>query len=89
MRQRADVVFLRLKVAVFVDGCFWHQCPIHGTSPKQNGSWWAAKLAANSERDRRSRRRLKEAGWTVVQVWEHEAPAQAAIRIKQAISSHD
>ncbi len=69
---RPDFIFPKLKLAVFVDGCFWHGCPKHGTKPKQNASFWAKKLAANKARDRLVTRRLRAAGWRVVRVWEHE-----------------
>lgn len=71
-RRRADIVFSRLRVAVFVDGCFWHGCPEHGTIPSSNRAWWIAKLKGNVDRDRDTDRQLQEAGWTVVRVWEHE-----------------
>lgn len=85
MRRRADIVFTRAKVAVFVDGCFWHRCPDHATVPKSNRAWWRAKLEANVLRDRDTDRRLLETGWTVVRVWEHENPVSAADRIEYAI----
>jgi DNA mismatch endonuclease (patch repair protein) len=72
IRRRADIVFTRVRTAVFVDGCFWHSCPLHATVPKANREWWVAKLAANVERDRATDRRLEEAGWSVRRVWEHE-----------------
>jgi DNA mismatch endonuclease (patch repair protein) len=78
---RPDVVFTRARIACFVDGCFWHACPDHGTLPKNNRDWWQAKLAANVERDRRKDRELTGAGWVVVHVWEHEDPSAAAVRI--------
>ena len=78
MRRRADLVFPRLKVAVYVDGCFWHSCPQHATVSKNNQDWWVAKLAGNVTRDRDTDTRLTEAGWRVVRVWEHEDPAVAA-----------
>lgn len=83
--SRADVVFVTAKVAVFVDGCFWHSCPIHRTRPKANAKWWAAKLAANRRRDARANRQLKKAGWHVERVWEHETPAAAAARIAKIV----
>jgi DNA mismatch endonuclease (patch repair protein) len=86
LRREADVVFTRARVAVFVDGCFWHGCPQHGTSPKANGEWWAAKLEANRERDLDTNVRLAEAGWTAVRVWEHEDPAAAAQRVFEAVA---
>jgi DNA mismatch endonuclease (patch repair protein) len=85
VRREADVVFTRARVAVFVDGCFWHRCPDHATHPKNNGPWWEAKLAANAARDLDTDRRLAEAGWQVVRIWEHEDPAVAAVRVAEAV----
>jgi DNA mismatch endonuclease (patch repair protein) len=68
---RPDFVFPGRRVAVFVDGCFWHGCPLHGTRPKANAAFWRRKLATNRARDRRDGRRLARAGWKVVRVWEH------------------
>jgi len=87
MRRRADLVFPRHRVAVYVDGCFWHSCPQHATFPKNNAEWWAAKLAANVQRDRDTDERLQTAGWTVVRVWEHEDPITAATRVEAVLSS--
>lgn len=84
-RRRVDVVFTRARVAVFIDGCFWHRCPIHSTLPKANAAWWLAKLDANVERDRRTDRDLEMAGWVVVRVWEHEDPVVAADRIESVV----
>jgi len=86
-RRRADLVFRGPKVAVFIDGCFWHACPEHATFPKSNREWWADKLAANFARDRDTDRRLAEAGWRVVRVWEHVAPSDAA-RIVERVLRH-
>ena len=77
-----DIAFTRARVAVFVDGCFWHQCPEHGVMPKANREWWRAKLEGNTERDRRKDRALLELGWLPVHVWEHEDAAGAASRIR-------
>jgi DNA mismatch endonuclease (patch repair protein) len=85
LRREADLVFAGPRVAVFVDGCFWHCCPEHATSPRANRAWWAAKLAANVERDRDTDRRLAEEGWRVVRVWEHEDPARAAARVAEVV----
>ncbi len=87
-RRRADLVFTRARVAVFVDGCFWHGCPIHATAPKSNAAWWEEKLAANVRRDRDTEARLEAAGWHVVRVWEHEDPEEAAERIVAAVDAH-
>ena len=82
LRARGDLVFTRARVVVFVDGCFWHRCPQHATSPRHNGVWWQAKLDANVARDRATDRRLAEAGWRVVRIWEHEAPDAAVATIR-------
>lgn len=82
MRRRADIVFTRQRVAVFVDGCFWHCCPMHATWPKNNAAWWRAKLETNQRRDRDTDRRLSEAGWGVVRIWEHEDALAAVDRIE-------
>lgn len=74
-------MFTRTKVAVFVDGCFWHGCPEHGLQPKTNADWWRAKLERNQERDQDTDRRLREAGWLPIRVWEHEDPTEAAERV--------
>ena len=79
--RTADVVFPSSRLAVFLDGCFWHGCPIHGTWPKRNGDWWRAKIEANQQRDRNTDERLAALGWRVVRVWEHEEPTEAAARI--------
>jgi DNA mismatch endonuclease (patch repair protein) len=87
LRVRVDVAFPRAKVAVFVDGCFWHSCPTHGTQPRANKSFWAAKLKRNVERDRRVDQALAEAGWSVVRVWEHEPPEDAAKDIERIVAA--
>src|SRR6266545_3167916 len=74
-RRRADVVFLGSQTAVFVDGCFWHGCPEHRALPRANESWWRAKINRNRERDAETDARLRDAGWAVIRVWEHEDPA--------------
>ena len=83
------MVFTRRRVAVFVDGCFWHGCPEHGSWPKANASWWREKIEANTERDRRVTERLESAGWTVIRIWEHEDPEAAADRIEKAVREDD
>ncbi|MFI7490794.1 very short patch repair endonuclease [Micromonospora echinaurantiaca] len=85
-RRRADVVFTRAKVAVFVDGCFWHRCPTHGIAPKHNGQWWQEKLDRNVARDREVDALLERQGWLVMRVWEHEQMQAAAERIGRAVS---
>ena len=85
-RRRADIVFTGRRVAVFVDGCFWHGCPQHGTIPRTNRAWWLAKIRANRERDHDTDRQLIAAGWAVVRVWEHEDVEEAVSRIKRVLN---
>ncbi|HKG38389.1 MAG TPA: very short patch repair endonuclease [Conexibacter sp.] len=85
VRCRADVVFPTARVVVFVDGCFWHRCPQHGTSPSTNSAYWQAKLDRNVARDRRNEEGLAACGWTVIRVWEHEGPERAAARVEQVV----
>lgn len=84
-RRVADVVFVGLRVAVFVDGCFWHGCPQHATWPKQNAEFWRLKILANQERDCDTDARLRAGGWKGVRVWAHEAPSKAASRIAKVV----
>jgi DNA mismatch endonuclease, patch repair protein len=83
--SRADLVFGPARVAVYVDGCFWHSCPEHGTMPRSNEAWWQEKLARNRERDAETDRALAAAGWSVVRIWEHEDPIQAADRVEATV----
>jgi DNA mismatch endonuclease (patch repair protein) len=85
LRCTADIVFPRRRVAVFVDGCFWHSCPTHGSSPKANSAWWRVKLDANVARDRRNDEALSEAGWTVLRMWAHLEVAEMADRVVAAV----
>ena len=85
LRRTADLVFTRRRIAVFVDGCFWHGCPDHHTTARTNAAYWAEKVRANRERDADTDRRLGEAGWTVLRFWEHEEPAAVAERIVAAV----
>jgi DNA mismatch endonuclease (patch repair protein) len=71
-RRTIDVAFPKARVAVFLDGCFWHGCPLHQTFPKRNASWWREKIAANQDRDADTGRRLSANGWEVLRFWEHE-----------------
>ena len=89
LRRRADVVFVRRRIAVFVDGCFWHGCDRHGTRPTTNSTYWNAKIARNVSRDVETRGYLEEAGWTVVRVWEHEESIVAADRIEALVRDAD
>ncbi len=86
LRRRSDIVFTRARVVVFVDGCFWHGCPEHGTWPKQNADWWREKIEANQRRDRDTDARLRAVGWTVIRVWEHDDPIRAAEHITGIVS---
>lgn len=84
-RRTIDIAFPRRRVAVFVDGCFWHSCPIHASAPKQNAEWWERKLAANRRRDETTDAFLRSHGWTVIRVWEHEDPPSACARVLSAL----
>jgi DNA mismatch endonuclease (patch repair protein) len=75
---RPDIAFTRVRLAVFVDGCFWHLCPVHAVLPKNNAQWWQNKLHRNVERDREKDAALAEIGWEVIHIWEHEGSAEAA-----------
>lgn len=77
-RRRVDVVFGPARVAVFVDGCFWHGCPEHGTLPRSNATYWREKIEANRARDADTNARLEREGWAVVRLWEHEDMAERA-----------
>ena len=83
LTMRPDVVFTRAKVAVFVDGCFWHSCPVHGTTPRRNADYWLPKLSRNVQRDQAQVAALRAAGWTPVRIWEH-APLAESVRTVQA-----
>jgi DNA mismatch endonuclease, patch repair protein len=86
-RVRPDIAFTSRKVAVFVDGCFWHACPDHGTKPKSNEWYWSPKLAGNVERDRAADEALAQAGWTVVRLWEHIPLDDAVAAVVTAVGS--
>lgn len=81
-RRRADIVFTRQKLAIFIDGCFWHSCPIHGSIPKKNRGWWVAKLQGNVQRDRDTDTHLRNLGWNVLRIWEHQKPLEAVQQIE-------
>lgn len=84
-RVRPDVVFTRQRVAIFVDGCFWHSCPEHGAAPRVNTGYWNPKLERNQQRDRENTEALESAGWTVVRIWEHEGANVGAARVVAAV----
>lgn len=84
---RADIVFTRQRVAVFVDGCFWHMCPLHGNLPGgKNANYWRGKLMGNVERDRLNDAALQRAGWTVVRIWEHVPTVDAVEAVMSALA---
>jgi len=85
VRRRADLVFGPARVAVFVDGCFWHGCPVHATWPKNNAEFWREKIETNRLRDQDTDRRLTAAGWEVVRVWEHEDLDEVANRLERIV----
>ncbi|WP_420734596.1 very short patch repair endonuclease [Brevibacterium luteolum] len=87
-RVRPDIVFTRRRVAVFVDGCFWHCCPDHGSKPKTNSIFWHEKLERNAQRDVRTNKILANAGWRVIRIWEHEDPDFATELVIEAIQQH-
>ena len=86
-RRTVDIAFTRARVAVFVDGCFWHACPVHGTSPTANGEWWGNKLAGNAARDRDTDIALAVAGWSVLRVWEHVPAKEAAAEVLSLLAA--
>lgn len=86
-RRTIDIAFPSRRVAVFIDGCFWHGCPQHGLAPKHNGDWWASKLAKNHERDVETTGLLESQGWTVLRFWEHEDLTEEAARVKSVIAN--
>lgn len=81
----ADVAFPGLKIAIFVDGCFWHGCPVHASWPKQNAEFWRKKIEANRQRDNDTNERLSRMGWKVLRFWQHESPAESAASVARAI----
>lgn len=84
-RRRADLMFTGPKVAVFVDGCFWHACPEHSSIPRSNREWWVNKLETNTARDRQTDAHLEGLGWRVLRFWEHEDPCAAVDEVEQAV----
>jgi DNA mismatch endonuclease (patch repair protein) len=84
-RCRVDIAFPAPRVAVFVDGCFWHGCPSHASWPKSNADWWRAKIEHTRERDRQTMLALEESGWVVIRAWEHDAPEAVAATIERAV----
>ncbi len=87
LRCKPDIVFTRQRVAVFVDGCFWHRCPLHGTETKANRAYWRPKLDANVARDRRHNAMLAQAGWQVLRFWAHEPVDEMASVVAAAVAA--
>jgi DNA mismatch endonuclease, patch repair protein len=85
-RRTIDIVFTKAKIAVFMDGCFWHGCPEHATQPKANAEWWRAKLDKNMARDTQTTEHLTAHGWTVLRFWEHEPTQDVASRIAALVT---
>jgi DNA mismatch endonuclease (patch repair protein) len=85
IRRTADMVFPKAHVAVFIDGCFWHGCPQHHRPARRNAEFWTAKIEGNRARDADTDARLHAAGWTVIRIWEHEPPSEAASKINAAV----
>jgi DNA mismatch endonuclease (patch repair protein) len=84
LRRTADIVFTRQRVAVFIDGCYWHSCPQHGSQPAVNAAYWTPKLLRNRERDEDTNARLRAEGWTVLRFWEHEDAVAIAAQVRRA-----
>lgn len=84
-RRRADIVFTRRRIAVFIDGCYWHGCPEHATHPKRNADYWGPKLARNIERDRETDELLRAAGWIALRFWEHQPAGEVADAVVDAV----
>ena len=88
LRRTVDILFPKSRIAVFVDGCFWHGCPRHGTLPKTtNRQWWTEKIRTNQRRDRDTDRKMRRLGWRVIRVWEHEDQQIVARRIARLVKS--
>jgi DNA mismatch endonuclease (patch repair protein) len=85
LRRTADIVFSRARVAVFIDGCFWHRCPVHATTPRTRTEFWSAKFARNVARDADTNALLRAAGWEVLRFWEHQDPAWIAEEVQRAV----
>lgn len=87
LRRTADIVFTRQRIAVFIDGCFWHACPEHGTVARTNASYWSEKLKRNVARDADTTEKLRAAGWTVLRFWEHNDPDEVAAAVTSAVGN--
>jgi DNA mismatch endonuclease, patch repair protein len=89
LRRTADLVFRSARVAVFVDGCFWHGCPAHHSPPKNNAGYWSTKIQGNKSRDRDTTERLQMEGWTVLRFWSHEEPMSVAAQIADVVGTNN
>lgn len=89
LRRKADIVFPKQRVAIFIDGCYWHACPKHWTRARTNADYWSAKLKRNVARDADTTSRLQDAGWTVLRFWEHEDPDAVARAVTAEVRSQD
>ena len=87
LRRTVDIAFTKVKLAVFVDGCFWHGCPVHGTSPKTNADFWNSKIEATEKRDFDTSEALDRLGWRVLRFWEHDDPAESAKEVFEVVQS--
>lgn len=88
LRRTADIVFTRQRIAVFIDGCFWHGCPLHYVAPKANAQFWQQKVDRNRARDTETTAHFEAAGWSVIRVWEHESPEHVLGLIEGALAEH-
>ena len=88
LRARPDISIKKYKLAIYIDGCFWHACPIHASWPKSNSEWWKEKIEGNVLRDRRHKLELESCGWTVMRFWEHEIPEEVARHILEFINKN-
>ena len=84
-RRKIDIAFTRVRLAVLIDGCFWHGCPDHATRPKANAEWWRQKLDRNITRDRETNAQLASEGWTILRFWEHESPEAVMREVAEAV----
>jgi DNA mismatch endonuclease (patch repair protein) len=87
VRCEVDILFPAARLAVFIDGCFWHGCPVHATRPTLNAEWWATKLDGNVQRDRANDSLLTRAGWHVLRFWEHDAPEMVVSQIRAELAA--
>lgn len=85
LRRRADIVFTRKRIAIFIDGCFWHKCPDHYVAPKTNADFWRSKITSNARRDEETSEILEHCGWTVLRYWCHEDPKLVAAMIESIV----